>query len=174
MENKHQITLGFHTKKDKSMLKSLQKDFKLLKQYNFRPAAQIFTQVPFTGVFSKLEEPHEIINFLKHNDMDLCIHTPYVINDFWKKNDLTKLNKSLLNASQYVSDNFRGIVVHLPKLLPEQVADVISKRLHNDVLLLLENHSYIAGDDSYELPEKLNKLTKLLNKNELKNHIETD
>ena len=172
----NKLIIGFHTNKNGSsgIINPLKIDSMELKRHGFRPAAQIFTQVPQTSIFSKMESQDEIIKLLKENDLSLVIHSPYSINDFWKKNDLTKLHKSLKNAELFVEaealisddsntdDRFKGIVVHLPKLIPEDVVNVIKNRQHTSVPILLENHAYKPGVDSYELPSKLNKLSKLL------------
>lgn len=171
----NKLIIGFHTSKDGNpgILKPLTIDAELLKKYNFRPAAQIFTQVPQTSVFCKLEPQDEIIKLVKKQDMSLIIHSPYTINDFWKKNDLTKLHRSLDNAELFVNAedaviksnderHFKGIVIHLPKMESEDVTNVIKNRKNVKVPILLENHAYKPGTDSYELPSKLNELTDLL------------
>jgi endonuclease IV len=174
----HPLRLGFHTNKGdfKGIVEPLLADSKQLKEMHFRPAAQIFTQVPQTSQFSKIEDPAVIMQVAQKQDLSLVIHSPYSINDFWKKNDLTKLNNSLENAQKFVAadvssgvPHFRGIVVHLPKATPENVTNVIKNRTYNDVPILLENHAYKPGPDSYELPSKLNKLTKLLTENKTPN-----
>lgn len=169
-EQKKILRLGFHTEKGtfKGIIQPLNNDVDQLKKYYFSPAAQIFTQVPQTSKFVKLEETSRIMNVIKSHNLTLVIHSPYSINDFWKKNDLTKLHNSLTNAKEFVDLDdkknpcFRGIVVHLPKSLPEVVVDVIKNRKIEDVPILLENHAHKPGLDSYELPSKLNRLTNLL------------
>lgn len=169
-EQKKSLRLGFHTEKGifKGIIQPLNSDAEQLKKYNFSPAAQIFTQVPQTSKLVKLEETSEIMKNLKLQNLTLVIHSPYSINDFWKKNDLTKLHNSLTNAKEFVdfddkkNPHFRGIVIHLPKSIPEVVVDVIKNRKIEEVPILLENHAHKPGPDSYELPYKLNILTNML------------
>jgi endonuclease IV len=161
----NKLILGFHTSKEKKgIIDPLRVDTELLKSHGFKSAAQIFTQVPQTTVFTNIEPAAEIGKFLDDTDTKLLIHSPYAINDFWKKNDLTKLTKSLENSAEFAAatKNFTGIVIHLPKMIPEDVVTVIKNRSVNSVLILLENHAYKPGMDSYELPSRLNKLTNLL------------
>ena len=165
-EKHNKLNLGFHTFKDNhpGIITPLEEDVKQL-GVNFRPAAQIFTQVPMTAMFNKLEPPEDIMKMATSHNMSIVIHSPYAINDFWKKNDLTKLHKSLENAEKYFDANnnlFKGLVVHLPKMVPEDVVNVIKNRKHITVSILLENHAYKPDDKSYELPSKLNKLTSLM------------
>lgn len=176
----NKLVLGFHTSKNnkQGIIPSLHDDSQLLITHGFKPAAQIFTQVPATSVFSKIEPQSTIIKFMHDRTLSLVIHSPYAINNFWKSGDLTKLHNSLKNAEMFVqaekalgskNSYFKGIVVHLPKQTPEAVVNVIKNRQYPDVPILLENHAYKPGDDSYELPHKLNKLTELLIKHNTPN-----
>ena len=167
----NKLHIGFHTKKsyNDGIISSLTEDIEYLKTFGFNTASQIFTQVAQSAVMIKLEPSTDIIKYANDNNMFLVIHSPYVINGFWKTNDLTKLNASLANAETFVSENFKGLVVHLPKQTPDKVANVIKNRKYESVPILLENHAYTDGNDSYELPHKLNALTELLEANNTPN-----
>jgi len=177
----HRLRIGFHTSKDghTGLIEPLRLDHKALSKYFACTAAQIFTQVPQTTVFVKMESPADIIKFLKDNNMKITIHTPYAMNNFWKAThpngspDVTKLQESLGNAQEFLIDKsapqLAGLVVHLPKAGPVQVAHVLKARNFNDVCILLENHAYKPDEGSYELPSKLNKLTELLIKADIPN-----
>jgi len=174
----YNLRIGFHTSKDNhsGLIEPLEIDHKELSKYFKRTAAQIFTQIPQTTAFIKMEDPGIITDFAHKKDMKLIIHTPYAMNDFWKSGDLTKLNVSLDNAKKFMYNQANqlikqldGMVVHLPKLNAFQVADVISNRSTPEVTILLENHAYKPDDGSYELPSKLNKLTEELNKAKVQN-----
>lgn len=173
----HALRIGFHTGKDKydGLIEPLGIDHKTLNKYFDHTAAQIFTQVPQTTVFIKMEEPHVITEFLKKSNMKMVIHTPYAMNDFWKTvhhdgtPDINKLSLSLENAQKFMRDKsnnlihqLSGLIVHLPKSTPDKVVNVIKHRNFTDVTILLENHAYKPDEGSYELPSKLNKLTELM------------
>ena len=186
----HRLRIGFHTGKDNysGLIEPLSIDNAVLSKYFENTAAQIFTQVPQTTVFVKMESPEKIVEFLKKSNMKLVIHTPYAMNDFWKKThgdgtpDINKLSLSLENAEKFMYDGYKypaedlkdhdssetllhqlaGLVVHLPKAPPEQVVHVLKARNFDNVTILLENHAYKPDEGSYETPAKLNKLTELL------------
>jgi hypothetical protein len=167
----HRLRIGFHTGKDNysGLIEPLGIDHSVLSKYFESTAAQIFTQVPQTTVFVKMEPPEQIAEFLKKSNMKLVIHTPYAMNDFWKKThgdgtpDINKLSLSLENAEKFLPNKsekqLTGLVVHLPKAPPEQVVHVLKHRNFDDVTILLENHAYKPDEGSYETPAKLNKLT---------------
>ncbi len=173
-ENKEKFSpliLGYHTGKDhySGICEPLSIDGGQLTKEGFRPAAQIFTQVPKTAQPINMESPAEILRNLRKLDMHMIIHSPYVINGFWNTGNMYKFNGSLINAEKFVYEErkeenkyFCGLIVHLPKKTPEQVVKVFKKREHPSVKVLLENHAHTPGDDSYELPDKLNNLTELL------------
>lgn len=180
----HPLRIGFHTNKDKfpGFIQPLEADHQALLDYFSYTAAQIFTQVPQTTAFMKMEEPVKIVDFLKENDMKIVIHTPYAMNSFWRSAnadgtpDITKLSESLDNAKKFMYDSdgklihqLVGLVVHLPKMVPENVVHVIKHRSANEVTILLENHAYKPDEGSYETPVKLNKLTDLLIKANVQN-----
>lgn len=180
----HPLIIGFHTNKNKypGFIQPLEIDNKTLLKHFSYTAAQIFTQVTQTTVFIKMEEPSKIVDFIKDNDMKLIIHTPFAMNSFWRAShpdgtpDITKLTESLDNAKKFMYDSdgqlshqLAGLVVHLPKMVPENVAHVIKHRGSDEVTILLENHAYKPDEGSYETPAKLNKLTQLLTKAAVKN-----
>lgn len=167
----HKLHIGFHTRKahDDGILSSITEDVEYLSKFGFIPATQIFTQVPKSMAPINMEPGEDILKYADKHNMFLVIHSPYVINGFWKTGNHSKLNVSLKNAETFVSENFKGLVVHLPKQTPDKVANVIKNRQHTLVPILLENHAYTAGDDSYELPHKFNALTELLIANEVPN-----
>lgn len=183
-KEEHRLRIGFHTNKENysGFITPLSLDNKALSKYFAHTAAQIFTQVPQTTVFIKMESPEEIVEFLKDIDMKITIHTPYAMNNFWKavhadnSPDITKLQESLENAQKFMHDKsgklvhqLAGLVVHLPKATSEHVANVLKHRTHDEVCVLLENHAYKPDEGSYELPSKLNKLTDLLIKSNVPN-----
>lgn len=172
------LRIGFHTSKGdhSGIIPALEEDYQLLSKYFKKTCAQIFTQVPQTTNFIKMEEPNKIVDFAKSKDMKLVIHSPYAMNDFWTTKNEGKLVTSLANANElmYGKDgmldhHLAGLVIHLPKKSPAHVTEVINKRSNDEVCILLENHAYKPDDCSYELPSKLNKLTEMLIASGLKN-----
>ena len=139
-------------------------------------AAQIFTHGPRFIVENKMDYK-KIINNCP--DIDLSVHSAYPSVNIWK---ITKENINDKSSKKFTSDievqlnackkiNAWGLVLHITKQLPKQVAYVMNKVLkpisikHN-VKIILEMVSNKSADDTYETPDKINYLTSLLDHKE--------
>lgn len=127
-------------------------------------AAQCNTHNPRTGTASALGDYDEIKTYVDSQRIRFIVHTPYVINGFWKTPTPTKLEVVREHARAAHKIGAEGIVVHLPKERPAHVAEVLRMIGPTDCPIFLENHAYKADEGSYELPEKLNALCALLDK----------
>lgn len=127
-------------------------------------AAQVNTHNPRTGAQSALGDYSEIKTYVEQQRIRFIVHTPYVINSFWKTPTAEKLEVVRQHARAAKQISAEGIVVHLPKDNPINVTNVLSAIGPTECPIFLENHTYKADEGSYETPEKLNRLTALLDK----------
>jgi endonuclease IV len=158
--------LGIHTHKGKAVniIQAWERDFKLYPNIAYQ-ASQIMVSNPRNGSKVNIGDIKQINNYIEENKLRVIIHGSYVLNKFWKNSDTSSLYQEMKLASEL---KVEGLVIHLPKLKPEEVANAL-KGIQNPVKLLLENHSYKSDDKSYETPQKLNKLTQLLIENKISN-----
>lgn len=128
-------------------------------------AVQVFTQVPQTGA-----------NVAKHNLINikdlaqkcrLYVHTPYVERFKLDEKNVAKTKTYMENAMMVGAI---GLVYHLPKAPIDEIVAIIDRlvlvkhELKSNVKILMEQPAYKAGENTYEVPVKLNKLIKACSK----------
>lgn len=168
------LWVGFHShKKDirharKNLIQMFNEDRQIFASAggpgNMIYAAQVNTHNTRTGVQTALGSVAEIKTYVDSQRIRFIVHTPYVINGFWKNPTPESLEVVRQHARIAHSIGAEGIVVHLPKERPAHVAEVMRQIGPTDCIIFLENHAYKSDDCSYETPEKLNALTALLDK----------
>lgn len=172
-----ELILGVHVAKvskilndkkpTKTMLGAIHRDTDTLTQLN---AAQIFTHGPRNSRKNNMD-----YNAIKKLDIDMTVHSAYPTVVIWRVN---KENKNTDKSKRYikmVADQLAscrdidawGLVLHVNKYPPEHIAwvmGVIIKPLciKYKTNVVLEMVSSKAAADTYESPEKINKLTKLI------------
>ena len=113
-----------------------------------------------------------LINIGDLSDVDckIVVHASHITQGIWNPKK-TKNGWKILKKQLQIAANIKayGFVLHLPKRHYDEVAATICKYSQdiNDILkntlLLLEHPTYKADpNSSYEMPEKLNRLTKCL------------
>ena len=158
-------------KEEKKMSNAIMRDLDTL-DLN---AAQIFTYGPRFMVKNKMN-----YNDIKKicNDIDLTVHSTYGSVSIWKVNDDNKntpvsqkaINSIKLQLESCASIGAWGLVLHITKHTPENISKVMkilkpfSEKL--DVKIILEMVSSKADSKTYETPEKINVLTKMIGHNE--------
>lgn len=134
-------------------------------------AAQIFTHNPRSSVATNMD--YDLVKKAT-DDIDLTVHGTYTSVAIWKvteENKTSPKSKSLLlqftNQLKAVkSINAWCLVLHIIKLLPEQVVETmkilkpIAQKI--DVQIALEMVANKADDKTYETPEKIDNLINLL------------
>lgn len=97
----------------------------------------------------------------------MYVHGPYSLVP-WQSTprQLGYFEKEIKKCVKY---NIAGYVLHLPKLLPEEIAGAVCKlteiaRKHGKIRVLLEMPSLRPAEATYETPEKLNALINTISK----------
>lgn len=155
---------GFHSNKDKrkNIIQMFMEDRKISEARGLVFAAQIFINVPRTGVEMNLGYMPGIKKYVIDEGIRFIVHSPYTMNGFWAAEEIDKVTR-LLDRSHEIGAE--GAVIHLPKREPEFVALILKRFKPTKTIFLLENHAHIGKDDAYDLPEKFNRLTELINQN---------
>jgi deoxyribonuclease IV len=134
-------------------------------------AVQIFTYGPQNLLPNKINYDKVVENT---KDIDLTVHSSYLSVGIWKVLDDTSEGKIKQRVSSIEAQLLSckkigawGLVLHVTKVLPEIVANIMKKYLlpiskKTKVKLVLEMVSSKASNDTYETPEKINRLTDLI------------
>lgn len=138
-------------------------------------ACQIFVQGPQSSVMNKMDY-NEIKEYCHINKIDLYVHSSYITVGIFSINDNnkneTKYIKSIKNLTDQLNVcdklNAKGLVVHINKIKPDDLIKnlkIYAKKIYKyKTPLILEQPAKKAdGELTYETPEKINKITKLIN-----------
>ena len=161
---------GFHIHKGKreSTFEALKED---ISKYKIS-SAQIFVLNPRSTKSINLGKLDEIKKFIKKHNIQLYVHSSYMTTSMWNDKPFgIKLLIDQMNLSKKIKA--KGLVVHLPKKSYKEVTFILKKyktKINNTNIDLLLEHPTFKSDDecSYEMPFQLNRLTKHLNKIDLK------
>jgi endonuclease IV len=132
---------------------------------NIYGAVQVFANVPQTGAPILAKNIENITSIAKK--CRLYIHTPYVERF---KEDEKNLQKSYDYLDIATKVGAVGLVYHIPKAPIADIVSIIDRlvfikhKLSSNVKILMEQPAYKAGANTYEQPEKLNKLIKACSK----------
>ncbi len=159
------ISVGEHLLKGKSYLTSITTAFA-----NGYTAAQIFVKVPQSGADIKFAEGEkaEIKKFCKEHNFKLFVHSTYSTLVCPKSN--VEKNKKLILDQLRACDEIgaRGLVIHLHKYTPDQIAQSLHSMLHGEkykTRIILEMPGVIpTPNTTYETPEKLGRMIDALEK----------
>lgn len=155
---------GFHSNKEKrkNIVQMFTEDRVISESRGLTFVAQIFINVPRTGVEMKLGDHSVIKNYVERTNLRFIVHSPYTMNGFWKSENFVSVEKLLERTYEIGGE---GAVIHLPKREPEFVAGVLRNFRNNKAIFLLENHAHIGDRDAYDLPIRFNELTELIDQN---------
>lgn len=175
------VKIGIHVSKKsevlntpirKTMFDAIQEDISL----NIN-AIQIFNSGPRNSRMNKMDYS-AIADFCKDKNINLYVHSNYIsvsIFNLTKENfDTPKMKTAIKNITDQMvaSDklNSNGFVIHISKKSPNQIVETL-KTLYPHIKkfktpILLEQPAKKPDEDlTYETPEKINNLTRLINKN---------
>lgn len=137
-------------------------------------AVQIFTHGPQNSRQNKMDYP-SIVAFCTEHKTNLYVHSSYLTSGIWnitvenKDDAKPKAAINILAAQLESCDklNARGLILHLPKKEPAVILEtlqVVSKLLtsHNTPILLEMTSVKPDSNKTYETPQKINNLTKLI------------
>ncbi len=159
-------------KKRKTMLEAIQKDCKELKI----DACQIFVQGPRNSKMSTMD--YGAINkYCVEQNINLYVHSSYITVGIFSVNEDNKVTTKSQNAIKSVTTQLDacdklgagGLVIHISKRTPQQIVDTFKVLApivkHFKTPILLEQPAKRPDDNlTYETPEKINNLTKLMKK----------
>jgi deoxyribonuclease-4 len=154
------MSIGNHVDKAKNYVAALKAAVNTaLKNGCYMGAAQIFVTNPRSGKPTVSDvEAVEIKQYVAAANLNLYVHSSYLTNPWGEKPGLGKhLARLELGLADAVGA--RGLIVHLPRKTPAQIAESIAEILEGSTgVLYLEINSYTASDNTYETPEKINAL----------------
>ena len=158
------MPLGFHVGRksnDKSIpiVQALEDAFKLLKEYDIVPAAQIFIVGPQNYKQLLTQQDKKDLRRLA-KEFPIVIHGAYIDNP-WKLRPGTihNIKTELIISSEIES---AGVIIHLGNNTNSTLETVLNKistvKLKSKTTLWLEINSVKSSDKSFETPEKINAL----------------
>lgn len=169
--------IGVHVTKKSSVLDL--KSSKLLSSAIVRDldaydlnAAQIFTHGPKVNSKNPIKRNKWNAKLIKNNtkDIDLSVHSCYITTLVWKENKSThkfaiNIFHDQLKAAKEI--NAWGLVLHVTKIKPQIIAHIMKKYLlplaeKTGVMIILEMVASKASNITYETPEKINNVSKLI------------
>lgn len=182
------MSLGIHIAKKslirdakyKTMLDAIQAETQLL---NLN-ACQIYSHGPRS--YTKNPMSHQAIKkYCEEQKVDLSTHGTYVSVSIWKVNQKNKSSEESKKQIEHIKDMLStvkqlggsGVVVHLPKKLPEIIVETLEVLSENANLLklrdsnggcpklILEMPASKPDDKTYETSDKLNNLCELIHNN---------
>jgi endonuclease IV len=160
----NRLKYGIHVLKKKNMAASIKDAIDQLKI----TSVQIFTHGPRNRKESKLD--YGAIREVTQN-LNLYIHSSYPTNPWNNKPDIFKHTIDQFKASKEL--NAKGVVLHIPKIYPDKVANMTyllfqeCERLNllKSQKIILEMKAVKCDESkSYESPEKINRLILQLQK----------
>lgn len=166
------MPLGFHvskaavrpdgTKYSRPMSVALREDMEFLSSFGFNKAcAQIFVSGPqsFTETLSA-EEKNAVRKFIIEMDAQIVIHGSYVDNPWRGSSGSIHNIKQEMRIAETIGAN--GVIIHLgsgTESSLKHVLEKVSESLESTrVMLWLEIHAAKSSANTYETPEKLNRL----------------
>jgi endonuclease IV len=159
---KNYTSIGIHVFKKKNMLNNI----KHIRETLNVNAIQIFTHGP-RNLKPVIMDYVKIKNECK--DINIYVHSAYMINPW--KNTIQSMNDTVEEFKSSYKLGSKGVVLHIPKITPENVVKPIPHLINAlKKLKILKGQKIILemkavkSDPltSYETPEKINRLVKLL------------
>jgi len=170
------IGIHVHKAKRKTMCEALEQDMETFDMYD--GATQIFVMSSMSTKLVGLGNIDEIVKMMKKDNCKLVVHASHLTQGIWNPEKTERGWITLKTQLEITAKlNAYGFVLHLPKRSPDSVAKTMKRYANriNKILavsktkILLEHPTYKADLlTSYEMPEKLNRLTTYMKKTGLK------
>ena len=175
---KNSKILDAPNKKRKNLLDAIKLDTKLLNLNTI----QIFTYGPRNKKQNNIEYT-SVKKYCKDNNIYIVVHSSYMTSSIW---NITQQNKNSLISKQsieHLSDQLisctkigaHGLVIHLPKKTPLSIVETLKilepELIKINIPIILEIESCKPSDKTYETPNKLNNLCRLINEYNISNKI---
>lgn len=184
------MSIGIHVSKKskvrdvvfKNMRDAIKEECELLNL----SAVQIYTHGPMNKKKNEMDY-QGIKKYCEEKNIKIYVHGSYVSVGIWQVNQLNKNESVGIININHIRDQLisgkclgaEGVVIHLPKKAPEIIAETMAVLSNHKMInrlkknpgrlpkILLEMPASRPDEKTYETPEKLNNLVKLLNEEKI-------